>query len=87
MMGLLGEVGALSAVNIVVIDPSLYSKRVQYRFPRSKSRRIRRKWSRNPYNFRTVSTWPKGQILQMGRVWYTDHETFIRLQLTMQARR
>ena len=82
-----GSFASLSSVDIVVIDPALYSKRVQYRFPRSRARRIRKKWARDPRNFRTVSTWPKGQILQMGRRFYTDHETFMRLQLAIQAQR
>lgn len=77
----------LNSVDIFVIDPALYSKRVQYRFPRSKSRRIRRKWAKDCRNFRTVSTWPKGQILMMGRVFYTDHETFIRLQQVIESQR
>lgn len=34
----------------------------QYRFPRSKKRRIRRKWSRRVENLRTVP-WPWGYLL------------------------
>jgi len=42
----------------VVFDPDLYgeSRRVQFRFPRSKRRRIRRKWSKDPRNWRWVES-------------------------------
>ena len=41
----------------IILDPSVGTKSVQYRFPKSRKRRIRRKWSRNRNrNFRTVIT-------------------------------
>ena len=45
-----------------ITDPYL-SDRVQYKFPRSKKKRIRKKWAKNPKNWKNV---PKLETYQIG---------------------
>lgn len=40
----------------VVVSTHLPNKRVQVRIPRSKKKRIRRKWSKDSANFRDIAT-------------------------------
>lgn len=37
-----------------IIESTSLTTTTQFRFPKSKRRRIRKKWSKNPKNFRTV---------------------------------
>lgn len=41
----------------------MVQERVQFRFPRSKKRRIRKKWSKQPWNYRMV---PRDYCYQIG---------------------
>ena len=45
------------------ISSANLTKRVQYRFPKSKRRRIRKKWSKDSKNWRTI---PDDKIYLMG---------------------
>ena len=47
----LAEINALATI---LLDPYLPCEQKQFRFPRSKKRRIRRKWAKNLRNFREV---------------------------------
>ena len=52
----------------VVVDDHAFSSGVrlrQFRFPRSKKKRIRKKWSRNGMNFRKEPL-PDGMLLNIG---------------------
>lgn len=51
---------------------------VQHRFPRSKRRRIRKKWANNPGNHRWVAAPPT--YLKHGNTVYTNPEGFAQLQ-------
>ena len=48
----------------IVVDSSM-ADRVQFRYPRSKRRRIRNKWAKRPQNWKTV---PWDRVYQMGDV-------------------
>ena len=47
----------------VIVDSRIGAERYQFRFPRSKKTRIRKKWRRNPTNWRVRH---KPTIIQMG---------------------
>ena len=59
-----------------VISPYL-TERVQIRFPRSKKKRIRKKWARDPKNFRDV---PREYAYIIDEVMYMHPDTLARLQ-------
>ncbi len=48
---------------MIFISSANLTKRFQYRFPKSKRRRIRKKWQKDPKNWRTV---PDDMIYLMG---------------------
>ncbi len=54
----------------IVVSPFLEAERRQYRFPRSKKRRIRRKWAKDPRNWKTFEPMI---MFGPGRM-YTTHE-------------
>lgn len=45
-------------VEFKILEDPMMADRVQFRFPRTKKRRIRKKWSKRPENYKIVP-WPK----------------------------
>ena len=45
-----------------IVSSHYMADRVQFRFPRSKKRRIRRKWAKRPENYKTVP-WDKAWLI------------------------
>ena len=66
----------------VVLDPRM-GKYIQVKFPRSKKKRIRRKWRKNHKNYAWVSD---GQVYQMGGRLYMHPAMWERLKKEMNKR-
>jgi hypothetical protein len=64
--------GAFSGVPIVVSYNLQRFERYQFRFPRSKGRRIRKKWSRDSRNFREKLVGPESVMIS-GVLYCTPH--------------
>jgi hypothetical protein len=46
-----GKIGGLG-IPVIERDSLCYTENYQYKFPRSKKKRIRKKWYKNPFNFK-----------------------------------
>lgn len=68
----------------LVVDDALcvFSERVQVRFPRSKKRRIRKKWAADPRNYRSVL---RERIVRMGDVWLVSSAAAAKLKAKVGA--
>ena len=53
----------LDLYGLRIVTDSMMSKRIQFRFPRSKKRRMRKKWTKNQKNWKTI---PLDTIYRMG---------------------
>ena len=80
MVGFRGSFSRFSGVNIYIHD--FGSDRVQYRRPRSKKRRIRRKWAADPRNWRTT---PIRGAYRMGDRFIVDPLTYAELAASMET--
>lgn len=61
----------LAGVEVYIVPDQFRSE--QFRYPRSKRRRIRKKWRRDPANWRLV---PMRQSLRMGNRLLVDRRTY-----------
>lgn len=75
-----GFTGSLSSIDVCLIDENCFRTTKQIRFPRTRKRRIRKKWAQRPENYRTVSTWKRGTNMRMGDRFYTDAETLVKIR-------
>ena len=57
-------------------------ERKQYRFPKSKKVRIRKKWAKRPINFKMMEV---HKVITMGRKMYVSTKTFEKLKMLPQA--
>lgn len=58
-----GFTGSLGLGLPIIVSNHMPTRRVQWRRPRSKSRRIRRKWEKDARNWREVETYPNGLMM------------------------
>jgi hypothetical protein len=63
----------------VVVTYHMPTRVEQWRRPRSKAKRIRRKWEKNPRNWREVPVFPSGFFLNGS--WVVSPEAYFRLML------
>ncbi len=79
MAGFLGEFGRFGfGLDVVVTATLPPTKQVQFRKPRSKSRRIRRKWAKRLENWHTVVCGP--EMVRMGNTVLCSPAAYARLQ-------
>lgn len=68
----------LGGLNVVVSQFLPRFKLVQFRFPRSKKKRIRKKWSKQERNFKLVKH--EAAAWRVGDTLYVHPTTYIRLK-------
>lgn len=71
------KIGPIPPAPRIQTNRFLEGPRVQFRFPRSKKVRIRRKWAKNPRNWRGTAD-PK--IYKMGDTYYMHPDTWEKVQ-------
>lgn len=62
----------------IVVTEQVPTRWKQWRFPRSKQRRIRRKWAKSRRNWRSVEVYPNGYMF--GGTLVVSPGTFARIQ-------
>ena len=63
-------------INLVRVDHLLKYNHVQIKFPRTKNKRIRKKWSKNMRNFKRVH---EPQVYKMGRHVFADPVSYFKI--------
>lgn len=76
--GFPGTLGGIFGTPIVVSDIVNPLKSVQIRFPRSKRKRIRKKWAKNPMNWESRRELVGGYM--MNGTLYVDPDTYAKIQ-------
>ena len=64
-------------VRVFVSNSVVEYRRVQFRFPKSKKRRICKKWRRNPRNYKTVIV--NDPVLKINNDFYMSHANYYAL--------
>ena len=67
----------------IYLNDQIGVTRVQMRFPKSRKRRIRKKWRRNPANYKTIV---KPKVIQVARGLHMHPETFTKLKKALTGR-
>lgn len=78
-----GYTGSLAGGLPIIVSHHMPTRREQWRRPRSRSRRIRRKWEKDQRNWRTVEAYPSG--LLMGGTLVVSPAGFDRLMRAVEA--
>jgi hypothetical protein len=73
-----GIISALYGIPVRVVDEKLLTWPVQYRFPRSKKKRIQKKWKKDKANYK-----PKQHVIMVkGGMWLTQEALEVTLKST-----